>query len=160
MIRTQYFLKKDFYSFIIAKRHHKIIMCNVNERILISNPTGESLISKDVNRVDEHSEGMFSITCCGASVSLKKDMVAVGDFSGNIKIYNPMNGSLLCDTNIGESVRYLHFHDYCNHILFIGTFSGNLFVWNKVGLNEIEAPHLLVKVSKTITSIRNSEGYV
>lgn len=57
-------------------------------------------------------------------------MVAIGDFSGNIKVYNPTNGVVIADTNIGESVRYLHFHDYSNHILLIGTFSGNLFVWN------------------------------
>lgn len=38
LIRTQYFLKKDFYAFVISSKMDSILMCNVNERIVLSNP--------------------------------------------------------------------------------------------------------------------------
>lgn len=91
-------------------------MCNVNERILITTKNqGEQLLSKEVSNVHEHSNGMFSITCSGASLSKNGDLVAIGDFSGNIKIFNAKASktTLIKETSIlPDQVRYLHFHDY------------------------------------------------
>jgi len=73
---------------------------------------------------------MFHITCCGASISKDQDMIAIGDFGGNLKVMEPKTGLTMFETNIQESIRYLHFHDFHNNVLLIGTFSGNVFVWN------------------------------
>jgi WD40 repeat protein len=104
----------------------------VNERIVLSSINGESLISNTLNKIEEQSHSMFHITCCGASISKDAKIVAIGDFSGTIKLFDTLTGKEYGSGNIGESVRYLHFHDYQNEILLIGTFSGNLFVWNNV----------------------------
>jgi hypothetical protein len=76
-------------------------MCNVNERIVISSLSGESLISSTVNKVEEKSHSMFHITCCGASISKDQKLVAIGDFAGNIKILDSHTGNELACGNIG-----------------------------------------------------------
>ena len=76
---------------------------------------------------------MFSITCSGASLSKNKDLYAVGDFVGHIKVFkseSPTSTHILHEGHIPDQVRYLHFHDYHNAILFIGTISGAVYVWN------------------------------
>lgn len=70
-----------------------------------------------------------------------------------------MSGDKISEANIGEAVRYLHFHDYHNDLLLIGTFSGNVFAWNNSSKSGSQ-PKLITRVSKTVTSIRNSYGYV
>lgn len=68
-IKTQYYFKKDFYSFAFSKNMHRMLMCNVNERIILSSQLNLSLLSDKQTKVEEHSENMFHITCCGASLS-------------------------------------------------------------------------------------------
>lgn len=100
---------------------------------------------------------MFNITCSGASLSKNKDIFAVGDFSGNVKLFSDHSKTkLIKEALIPDQVRYLHFHDYYNPVLFIGTFSGNVYVWNTLSSNE---PTPLVHLSKTVTSIRTSHGW-
>jgi len=59
---------------------------------------------------------MFSITCSGASLSKNKDIYAVGDFVGNIKIFHSHGSSskIIKEAQIPDQVRYIHFHDYHN----------------------------------------------
>jgi len=72
---------------------------------------------------------MFGITCCGASISKDLKLSIVGDFFGNIRVFtNTKNPEVLCTFNIGDSSRYVHFHDYINNMAFVGCFSGNLNV--------------------------------
>jgi hypothetical protein len=71
IIKTKYYLKKDFYVFALSKSMNKLIMCNVNERSITSSNNGASLFCPDIERTEEdNSETKFSITCCGASVSM------------------------------------------------------------------------------------------
>lgn len=70
-------------------------MCNVNERTLLSSNLNLSLLSPTQTKVEEHSESMFHITCCGASMSKDQDMVSIGDFAGNLKIYDSQSGNLI-----------------------------------------------------------------
>lgn len=78
---------------------------------------------------------MFNITCSGSSISKNKDLIAVGDFTGNIKVFHPSKDhEIIAEGTIQDSVRYLHFHDYHNNILFIGAFSGAVYVWNNIGI--------------------------
>ena len=99
---------------------------------------------------------MFNITCSGASLSKNKDLYAVGDFTGSVKIFTDhTQTNLLKEAMIPDQVRYLHFHDYHNDVLFIATFSGNVYVWNVKTANE---PETLAHLSKTVTSIRTSHG--
>jgi WD40 repeat protein len=99
---------------------------------------------------------MFNITCSGASLSKNKDLFAVGDFTGSVKIFSDhSHTNLLKETMIADQVRYLHFHDYHNDVLLIATFSGNVYVWNTKTSNE---PETLAHLNKTVTSIRTSHG--
>lgn len=68
MSKTNYHLKKEFYAFVLSQNLDKLLMCNVNERILISSINGESLFSSYV-KVEEQNESLFNITCSGASLS-------------------------------------------------------------------------------------------
>ena len=106
-----------------------MVFCNVNERVLLQ--AEESLYSDTLTLVKEHSLGMFNITCSGASLSKNKDLYAVGDFTGSVKIFSDhSHTTLLKEAVIPDQVRYLHFHDYHNDVLLIASFSGNVYVWN------------------------------
>ena len=41
---------------------------------------------------------------------------------------NKQNSELLATFNIGDSARYVHFHDFIDDIAFIGCMTGNLNV--------------------------------
>jgi hypothetical protein len=75
---------------------------------------------------------MFNITCSGAALSKDKDLVAVGDFTGNVKVFSALDSrtKILAEGSIPDQIRYLHFHDYHNEILLIATFSGAIYTWN------------------------------
>lgn len=66
----------------------------------------------------------------------------------------------MAEVHINDQIRYLHFHDYYNSILFIGTFSGTVYSWSHVGIHPESKPKKLVNLSRTVTSIRNSRGVV
>lgn len=134
ILHTKYFLKKDCYAMIFNQAYTKCIVCNVNERVIIQskNHSGESLLSPTLSEIEEASIGMFDITCSGASISKNKDLVAVGDFTGNVKVYCAKSEKtiLIKEGAVPDQVRYIHFHDYHNDVLLIATFSGAVYVWN------------------------------
>ena len=66
---------------------NKMILFNVNERVTLSTKCNNPLFSEEIASVDEHSLGMFDISCTGSSVSKDQDMIAIGDYSGNLKIF-------------------------------------------------------------------------
>ncbi len=154
LVQTKYFLKKDSYAIMLSKDMKSMVFCNVNERVLLQ--AEESLFSDSLTQVKEVTHGMFNITCSGASLSKDKDIFAVGDFTGNVKLFTDQSKTkLLKEALIPDQVRYLHFHDYHNQVLFIATFSGNVYVWNVLST---DSPQPLVHLNKTVTSIRTSHG--
>jgi hypothetical protein len=86
LIQTKYFLKKDSYAIMLSKDSKHMIFCNVNERLLLQ--AEESLYSETLTQVKETTQGMFNITCSGATLSKNKDIFAVGDFTGNVKLFS------------------------------------------------------------------------
>lgn len=70
-----------------------MVFCNVNERVVIkSKEAGQSLFSEEIKDIETISQGMFSITCSGASLSKNKDLFAVGDFTGHLKVFKTVGG--------------------------------------------------------------------
>ena len=86
---------------IINKQLNKMIICNVNERIVLS--TQDTLLTQEQIRVEENTVGMFNITCSGATLSMDKKFIAIGDFTGNIKVFeieNSMNTKLIKECSL------------------------------------------------------------
>ena len=56
IIQTKYFFKKDFYGAIYNKSLNRMIMCSVNERIILrAKNSGETLICEKIKDVEEIS---------------------------------------------------------------------------------------------------------
>jgi hypothetical protein len=72
---------------MLSKDTKAMVFCNVNEKVVLSTPE-TTLLSDKLTSVNEHSHGMFNITCSGASLSKDKDLYAVGDFTGHIKLFS------------------------------------------------------------------------
>jgi hypothetical protein len=127
---TKYHLKKEAYAIMISRDRRHMVYCNVNERVVVSSEA--DLFSEENQEVHTESKGMFSITCSGASLSKDRELFAVGDFIGHLKVYKRIEGrfEIYSEAQIINQVRYLHFHDYHNEILLIGTISGPVYVWN------------------------------
>lgn len=132
IIQTQYFLKKDAYSMIVNKSLTTLLSCNVNEVLHLQSEVPLFANTTTQAQVKESTIGQFNITCSGASLSKNRDVLAVGDFTGNVKLFSATEKThVLNEVCIdGEQIRYLHFHDYHNDILLIGTIGGRVYVWN------------------------------
>ena len=71
----------------------------------------------------------FGLTCCGASISRSLEYSACGDFAGNIVLFrNEESAKPILKIQNEASVRYLHFHDGVENLLFIGGLAGGLDV--------------------------------
>ena len=167
--QTKYFLRKDCYSLIVTRNDSHVLMCLVNERFILkalpntaASSQSEQMAKPSIltsEKVEEHSESMFNLTCSGASLSKDKDLMAVGDFTGKVKIFLKDSGKQVAETQVLDSVRYLHFHDYHNNVLLIATISGAVFVWNNAGVaGSTSQPTLLINLNRTVTNIRTSHG--
>ena len=101
IIQTKYFLKKDCYSFIINRQLTTIMMCMVNQRIILSSK--DTIVTDQNINIEEISHGMFNITCSGAALSKDKDLVAIGDFTGHIKVFSTQqNHEVVAETTIKD----------------------------------------------------------
>ena len=91
IIQTKFSLKKDGYAMIINRKFNKMLICNGSERVVLSTQDGLPIFHESLTKVDEQSHCIFSITCSGSSISKNKDLIAVGDFLGNIRIYSAIS---------------------------------------------------------------------
>lgn len=78
-------------------------MCNVNERVILKAVSGTSQSSEGQNvltseKIEEHTENMFGITCSGATLSKDRDLMAIGDFTGNVKVFRRETGEQVAQT--------------------------------------------------------------
>ena len=77
-------------------------------------------------------KNVFFLTCVGCSISQDLKLMGVGDFLGNVNLYE--TGSSLripsMQTNIGDGVRYLEFHVEVTSCLLAGTIGGQVFALN------------------------------
>ncbi|CDW77113.1 wd40 repeat-containing protein [Stylonychia lemnae] len=160
IFQTSFYIKKDCYSMIINKSFTKLMLCLVNEiGYYTLNQSQKTLFTEEPFKLEEQVHGMFSITCCGSSLSKNKDLIAVGDYLGKIHIYCSKTQKILHQAQIDDQIRYMHFHDYHNEILLIATFSGAIYVWNNIG-RENNNPKRILNLNRTVTSIRTSHGQV
>ena len=101
------------------------------------------------------------MTCTGSSISADGTLLAIGDFTGEIKVFCSKTHKLLQQAHLlVDQIRYLHFHDSHNNVLLIGTFSGNVYSWSNVGVDLESQPEKLVTLNKTVTNIRTTQGRV
>lgn len=126
-------MKKDCYAMLLSRSLRHFVFCNVSERVVMSVKSADlTLLSPEHPEVEETSVGMFNLTCTGASLSKNQDLLAVSDFTGTIRLFCGLSTTtkLLKESNLPDQIRYMHFHDFHNHVLLIGTFSGAVYVWN------------------------------
>ena len=104
----------------------------------------------------EHNEhSLFGITCCGASISLNQDLSMIGDFFGNIRVFDTSNGQpqLLWTLNLEDGIRYVHFHDFINSFGLVGSMDGTL---RAVMIGEEIKVEAIYAGGHTITNIRTA----
>lgn len=73
----------------------------------------------------------MSMTCCGLATNAYASIVAVGDFSGNVRIYPAekcTENDPIFETCIMSSIRSLEFNP-TGDALVIGTMEGSIFRW-------------------------------
>jgi hypothetical protein len=68
---------------------------------------------------------MFAITCCGASMSPDQSLIAVGDFSGFVRIFDVASKKMAGEYFVGSATRYLQFDKLVKRLLIAG-YDGNL----------------------------------
>jgi hypothetical protein len=80
----------------------------------------------------QQDQGVFSISCQGASLSPDLQSSLVGDFVGKARIFKNKDSNgrkrpkLMASINAGSSVNCVHFHDFQNNFALIGCVSGVL----------------------------------
>lgn len=77
--------------------------------------------------VDLMQETIFKMTCCGLDIHPSMSLVAVGDFSGTVAIFDYDDSLLVSISSVIGSVRCLAWKE---DQLFIGTVDGLLFIWD------------------------------
>ena len=91
---------------------------------LVLQAVSDGLILFDSNQtIKEHS--MFAITCCGASMSPDQKLIAVGDFSGFVRLFDVASKEMVGEYFVGTATRYLQFDKMVKRLLIAG-YDGNL----------------------------------
>ena len=101
--------------------------------------------------VESQKIDFFELTCCGLSIG--NDVVAVGDFIGNIKLFlldkSQCSDSLRAN-NIGDGIRSLLWKDYD---LYVGTVSGKILLLSGFGYEDSE-PLPIDDIGNTVVAMK------
>jgi WD40 repeat protein len=102
---------------------------NNNNKIIIVNAQGIKIYKYENNWIEEHySSSILKMSGCGAC-SLQNDMYAYGDLAGNLTIFNDKTKKHEQIQFKNEMIRSLC-SDTNNKIIYIGTLSGKIFIYN------------------------------
>lgn len=74
----------------------------------------------------EISVELFRITCCGLDLNPKTNSIAVGDFAGNIMVFDTVTHQLLYHKMIPSGIRCLSWDTDGDHV-YVGALDGTLF---------------------------------
>lgn len=106
------------------------VKCQNNKnKIIIVNAQGIKIYKYENNWIEEHySSSILKMSGCGAC-SLQNDMYAYGDLAGNLTIFNDKTKKHEQIQFKNEMIRSLC-SDTNNKIIYIGTLSGKIFIYN------------------------------
>ena len=76
------------------------------------------------NTTNHISFTIFEVTCCGLDIHSELNLVAVGDFSGNLYIFDYETDKILAKIKVSGSIRTVVFKQ---EILYIGTIEGDIY---------------------------------
>jgi len=102
---------------------------------------GLNLAEEDRSSIEpvQMTNSVFGITCCGASISSDLNYSLIGDFSGNIHLFQNKRADTpikhLKSISLEAAVRYIHFHDFVENFALIGGYDGKLkgLVFQEIG---------------------------
>ena len=144
-VKGEFFMDRPYAELTIVKVeeswvHKNNFLCwvEVEKTILSLNEYGIFMgtfvdFPNSGQMVNVSQEVVFKMTCCGLEIHPCLNLVAVGDFSGKIVVFDCQSNELIASTQVQGSVRSVAWNQ---ERVFIGTIEGLLYSW---GVLEEEA---------------------
>ena len=98
--------------------------------------------------VNVGEEVLFRMTCCGLEIHPSLSLVAVGDFSGKVVVFDCESSDLVASTGVQGSVRSVAWK---GEKVFIGTIEGLLYSWD---FQEEEEAQIFYSFSSTVVCMK------